>query len=278
MKCSTLISATELNQIIDAPNLRLFDCRFNLMKPEWGFQQFEKAHIPNSQYADLNEQLAGAVTANTGRHPLPDKTVFQDQLREWGIDRNSQVVVYDDASAAIAARLWWMCIWAGIKNTAVLDGGIQTWMDSGFTVTEKTIKFDRTDYIADYDDRLWISTEGIAAQIKTSTITLTDARTNARYRGEQEPIDPIAGHIPTAINLPFDKNLNKNGHFHEQADLKLLHEKPSSTKQVVSMCGSGVTACHNILARCHAGLHMGKLYVGSWSEWITDSNRQIEKD
>ncbi len=278
MSYSTLISANQLNQIISDPSLRLFDCRFNLMKPYLGFEQFKSGHIPNSQYADLNKQLAGPLTSTTGRHPLPDKTIFQNQLQHWGIDKDSQIVVYDDAGGAIAARLWWMCKWAGIENAALLDGGIQAWTEAGHKLTQDEIKATKTDFVASYDDNLWISTEQIEHLISKSSTHLFDARANIRYRGEKEPIDPIAGHVPTAKNIPFDNNLNSKGNFLKPDQLLNLHQGNDNIGQVISMCGSGVTACHNMLARKHAGLNMGKLYVGSWSEWITDHRRPIETE
>ncbi len=278
MNYSTLISAHELNQIIENPILRLFDCRFNLLEPEWGYQQFQNEHIPNSQYADLNQQLAGPVLSNTGRHPLSDKVTFQNQLRKWGVDDNSQVVVYDDASGAIAARLWWMCLWAGLENVAVLDGGINAWLNLGLPVTKELTSHNETNFVAKFDDSLWVSTEYIETSIDQSAITLIDARAGSRYCGEHEPIDPIAGHIPTAINFSFEQNLDDRGHFLDKTELHDSHQKSTDEKQVISMCGSGVTACHNMLARKHAGLDMGKLYVGSWSEWITNPARPIEKD
>ena len=274
MTLNTLICATELNQIIDDPDLRLFDCRFYLTEPKKGLDDYSKGHVLNSQYADLNNQLAGPISSNTGRHPLPDKAVFQNQLRKWGIDKNSQIVVYDDASGAIAARLWWMCLWAGLENVRVLDGGLQAWIEKGFELTKEFIEYNKTDFIANYDDKFWVSTKDIEISINKADTVLTDARANIRYRGEQEPIDPIAGHVPGAINLPFDQNLDADGCFLDQEALYKLHQEHSQT---ISMCGSGVTACHNMLARAHAGLNIGKLYVGSWSEWITDSTRPIEK-
>ena len=274
-KYQTLIQAQDLNAIIDSSELRIFDCRFNLMKVEQGRRDYAQGHIPKAQYADLNLQLAGPVTVDSGRHPLPDKPVFEQQLRAWGIDDSSQIIVYDDANGAIAARMWWLCLWAGLTHVAVLDGGIDAWLNQGGSLSTAVPAFGKTDYLAEFDDELWVSTAQIEKQsFSHNNAMLTDARAEARYLGQSEPIDPVAGHIPGAINLPFEQNLNQQGLFQDPQALR-KHHQADGLEQVISMCGSGVTACHNMLARAHAGLDMGLLYVGSWSEWIRDSKREI---
>ena len=273
---STLITVQQLETILDRPDLRLFDCRFNLINVNQGLESFNQGHIANSQYADLNKQLAGPVLKHTGRHPLPDKRLFEDQLRQWGIDESTQVVVYDNGSGAIAARAWWLCKWAGIDRVAVLDGGLNAWKANCHELSKETACFEKTDFQARYDDRLWVSTKTIESLKNDSSTLLTDARTAERFSGESEPIDMRAGHIPGAVNLPFETNLDDNGNFLSKPQLLDMHQQAAEISRVISMCGSGVTACHNILARAHAGLDLGQLYVGSWSEWITDANREIE--
>ena len=240
-----------------------------------GHQDYKQGHIENSQYADLNKQLASQRLKSSGRHPLPDKNVFEMQLQLWGIDESSQVVVYDDVSGAIAARLWWLCKWAGLDNVAVLDGGLKSWDVDSYPLSKKLVSFKKTNYQANFDDGLWTSTLEIENLITDCSVMLTDARAANRYNGESEPIDSVAGHIPGALNFPFENNLDTQGCFLDKRQLTAIHQQTNETSQVVSMCGSGVTACHNILARAQAGLNPGQLYVGSWSEWITDPNRAI---
>ena len=273
---STLITARQLEDILDQPALRIFDCRFNLLDENQGIERFKQGHIIKSQYADLNKQLAGPVLKHTGRHPLPDKRAFEDQLRKWGIDESSQIVVYDDAFGAIAARLWWLCKWAGIDRVAVLDGGLNEWIANHNELSKEIVSFKKTKFQARYDDRLWVSTETVETLKNDSNTLITDARATKRFNGETEPIDTRAGHIPGAVNLPFESNLSAEGRFLSNQELLGLHQQATEISKVISMCGSGVTACHNILARVHAGLDSGQLYVGSWSEWITDANHEID--
>lgn len=272
---TTLIGPFELKQIIDHPKLRLFDCRFNLLAVAKGYEDFKLGHIKNSQYADLNKQLAGPVTSKTGRHPLPCKHDFESQLQTWGVDASSQVVVYDDASGAIASRMWWLCRWAGIHRVAVLDGGLKCWLASDGDLSKRVVKFEKTGFQANYNDQLWVSTETVEQYIGDPGILITDARAYRRYTGESEPIDIKAGHVPGAVNLPFENNLASGGQFLSKQQLSGLHSQSPDISQVISMCGSGVTACHNILARAHVQLDPGKLYVGSWSEWIVNPAHQI---
>lgn len=245
------------------------------MDENQGFELFKQAHIENSQYADLNRQLASPVSANTGRHPLPDKHDFENQLRQWGIDSSSQIVVYDDAFGAIAARLWWLCKWAGLTNVAVLDGGLSSWQAAQHPLSTESITFEATAFVANFNDELWISTQIIEKLINNCATLITDARAAKRYYGESEPIDKRAGHVPNAKNMAFENNLDSNGNFLSPSQLADLHQQATEITQVISMCGSGVTACHNILARTHAGLNSGQLYVGSWSEWIVDPRREV---
>ena len=273
---STLIDATELKNIINHPELRLFDCRFNLLDEKKGFENFRQGHIENSQYADLNLQLASPVLKNTGRHPLPDKLDFEHQLQLWGIDESSQIVVYDDAFGAIAARLWWLCKWAGIDKVAVLDGGLNKWVANHNNLSKAAVSFEKTNFQSRYNDQLWVSTKTIESLKRNSNTLITDARATKRFNGETEPIDIKAGHIPGAVNFPFENNLTSEGCFLNKQALLDLHQQAAEISVVISMCGSGVTACHNILARAYAGLDLGLLYVGSWSEWITDPGHEIE--
>ncbi len=272
----TLINASQLKKIINHPELRLFDCRFDLLDENKGFEAFKQGHIRNSQYADLNKQLADPVSKNTGRHPLPGKRDFENQLQLWGIDETSQIVIYDDAFGSIAARLWWLCKWAGIDQAAVLDGGLKAWLLNQNELSTEIVSFKKSGFKANFNDKLWVSTADIENLSDHPDTLLTDARAGKRFNGETEPIDVRSGHIPGAVNLPFDHNLSSEGRFLSRQELSGIHRQPAEISNVITMCGSGVTACHNILARTHAGLNPGQLYVGSWSEWITDPGRDID--
>lgn len=278
MKYTTLISAQDLAQHLNDTNWVIVDCRFSLTDTEAGFTAYRRGHIPNARYADLNKDLSAPITDFTGRHPLPNFTALVKKLGIWSIDINSQVVVYDDVSGAFSGRLWWLLRCLGHENVAVLDGGYKHWQKGGFPVTTTLPKVKPHIFRAYPGANTALSALEVQNSLAQKTICLIDARTPERYHGKQEPIDPVAGHIPGAINRPFQLNLDGNGLFLCTETLrdqfkKLLGNK--NPQQVVHMCGSGVTACHNLLAMEVAGLAGSKLYAGSWSEWIRDKNRSI---
>jgi thiosulfate/3-mercaptopyruvate sulfurtransferase len=280
MTYTTLISAEDLHQHLNNPNWIIFDCRFSLADTEAGFKSYRHGHIPNARYAHLDKDLSSRITDFTGRHPLPNFTELVKKLGVWGIDNNSQVVVYDDASGAIAGRLWWLLGCLGHENVAVLDGGYKHWQKLGFPVTTTLPAIKPSVFRAYPSEDAGLTALEVQNALAQKSICLIDARSSERYRGEQEPIDPIAGHIPNAINRPFQLNLDNNGLFLSAEALRnqfisLIGD--INPQQVVHMCGSGVTACHNLLAMEVAGLADSKLYPGSWSEWIRDKNRPIVK-
>jgi thiosulfate/3-mercaptopyruvate sulfurtransferase len=280
MTYTKLISAETLNTQLHNPNWVIVDCRFSLTDTEAGFTAYRHGHIPNARYAHLDKDLSSRITDFTGRHPLPNLTVLTKKLGEWGIDNNSQVVVYDDASGAIAGRLWWLLGCLGHENVAVLDGGYKHWQKLGFPVTTTLPAIKPSVFRAYPSEDAGLTALEVQNALAQKSICLIDARSSERYRGEQEPIDPIAGHIPNAINRPFQLNLDNNGLFLSAEALRnqfisLIGD--INPRQVVHMCGSGVTACHNLLAMEVAGLADSKLYPGSWSEWIRDKNRPIVK-
>ena len=231
---------------------------------------------------DLDRDLASSITADSGRHPLPSLDQFKQTLLAWGIGDETQVVVYDAAGGAIATRLWWMLGWIGHANVAVLDGGYQAWVSEGYVISDSSDEIDSANpksltvlagHLADS-----IDTKELQSQLQQQHITLVDARDAKRFAGEHEPIDPVAGHIPGAVNWPFQHNLDDNGFFLDAERLKEQFESLIETgndNEIILMCGSGVTACHNILAMKIAGIKPGRLYVGSWSEWIRDPDRPI---
>jgi len=275
MTYTTLISSDTLAQHINDSNLIIIDCRFSLADSEAGAKAYRMGHIKNARYAHLDNDLSSTISNTTGRHPLPNFNTLVKKLGLWGVSNKSQVIVYDDANGAFASRLWWLLRCLGHEAVAVLDGGITHWQESLTTtlpsISPKTFR----PYL---DSSNWLSALEISNKLATQSIQLIDARTPERFIGEQEPIDPIAGHVPYAINRAFQLNLNKNGLFLQQDKLQdqfIALIGSYTPKQTVHMCGSGVTACHNLLAMEYAGLSGSKLYAGSWSEWITDQNHPV---
>lgn len=278
MSYSTLISASELHQHSQNADWVIIDCRFSLNQAGAGAYAYRHGHIPNARYADLNKDLSSAVSKKTGRHPLPDFRELVKKLGSWGISNQSQVVVYDDAAGAFAGRLWWLLRCLGHQKVAVLDGGIQTWQKQQYPITTALPVYKAKQFRAYLDNSHWLTAAQLENSLASKTICLIDARASARYIGQIEPIDPVAGHIRGAINRPLQLNLDADGLFLSPTQLKkqfLQLIKTTLPEQVVHSCGSGVSACHNLLAMEHAGLIGSKLYAGSWSEWITNKNRSI---
>ena len=267
---STLITAQQLQQDYRSGNWIILDCRFDLADAAKGQAEYSKAHLGDAQYVHLNDQLAGAISSDSGRHPLPEIADISRLFSELGIGEKSQVVVYDDCSGAMAARTWWLLQWLGHSNAAVLDGGINAWCEAKLPLTSNVPMMAPAHFVRHSSEYESIST----GQICSGSYQLVDARAVARFNGEQEPIDPVAGHIGGAINRPFSENLNSAGRFKSSAQLQHSWQALAADT-TVHMCGSGVTACHNILAMKHAGFKPSKLYVGSWSEWIRDPARSV---
>lgn len=268
---STLIAIAELKQMIDAEAVRIIDCRFDLGDPSAGHQAYRSGHIRGAVYADLAHDLSSAPNTDCGRHPLPTPEQMCETFARLGISSTHQVVVYDDAGGMIAARAWWMLRYLGHAAAAVLDGGWSAWLASGLAneAGENTVA--------------WADFRGVARRSQLVTVEqignighLIDARDPQRYRGEVEPLDPRPGHIPGAKNHFFKDNLDGAGFFHAPAALKQAFTRTLGTlpnSESVHYCGSGVSACHNILAQMHAGLDEPRLYCGSWSEWCADPDR-----
>ncbi len=279
MHYTTLISASALQQQLANPDYVIIDCRFSLADTAIGEANYRHGHLPNARYAHLDRDLSATITSQTGRHPLPDFRVLAKKLGAWGVGNHSQVIVYDDAGGAFAGRLWWLLRCLGHDKVGVLDGGIQHWQQQGYVITTVLPKPQATVFRPYLNDSYWLTARQLENALAKKSVCLIDARTPERFAGQQEPIDPIAGHIPGASNRPFQLNLS-NGLFLapeqlRQAFIKLMGNH--SPEQVVHNCGSGVTACHNLLAMEHAGLNGSKLYAGSWSEWIRDTNRGVAR-
>lgn len=278
MAFKTLISAQQLAAQLAQPDWVVLDCRFSLADAEAGGRAYRQGHIPGAHYVHLNNDLSAAVTAQTGRHPLPDFRQLAARLGAWGVGAHSQVVVYDDVNGAMAGRLWWLLRTLGHSAVALLDGGLQHWQAQGYAMTTH-LPLPHSRVLRAYvDDRQWLTAAQLENGLARDTITLIDARSAERFSGQSEPIDAVAGHVPKALNRPFQDNLAANGQFLPAATLRqafgaLIGQR--QPEQVVHMCGSGVTACHNLLAMEIAGLSGSKLYAGSWSEWIVNRNRAV---
>jgi thiosulfate/3-mercaptopyruvate sulfurtransferase len=255
------------------------DCRFTLTDPPAGRAAYERAHIPGARYAHLDDDLARRPAASEGRHPVPDRAQLAATLGRWGISRDDTVVAYDEGSGAIAARLWWLLRWLGHERAAVLDGGFAAWQAQAQSVEQRSPDVTPRKYEPSGTSGAPVVTTAALAEHVAAGGVLVDARAAPRYRGEQEPIDPKAGHVPGAVNRPFSANVTSAGAFRPPAELRaelleLLGGRDPA--QLVAMCGSGVTACHLLLAMEAAGLPGAKLYAGSWSEWIRDPKRPIK--
>jgi len=280
MQFTTLISAEQLASQLDNPNWVIFDCRFSLADVHAGHRLYRQSHIPHARYADLNQDLSSDPKSYTGRHPLPNFTILASKLGAWGVTNRSQVVVYDDAGGAFAGRLWWLLRTMGHESVAVLDGGFPNWQKQGLPVSTRLPLPTPAVFRPYLDSKQWLTATEVENALARQTITLVDARTPERYAGLQEPIDPVAGHVPKALNHPFQRNLNQQGLFLAP---QVLYQQfkalgvAEQAKHTVHMCGSGVTACHNLLAMEVAGLSGSRLYAGSWSDWISNRNREVAK-
>lgn len=257
----------------------LIDCRFDLAHPDAGREAYRAGHLPGAVYAHLDEDLSGPVGSLTGRHPLPEPDKFAARCGgAWGIGPGVQVVAYDDAGGAYAARLWWLLRWCGHEEVAVLDGGIQAWVNAGYDLEKQsTVPIPRF-FEASPTPGMVVDARLLQTALADQSCCLIDVRAFARFKGEMEPIDPVAGHIPGAVNLPFTHLLDERGRFlpREQLRAQLLEILDGvEAPDVITMCGSGVTACHLLLAMTHVGLPGGRLYPGSWSEWIRDPSRPV---
>ena len=275
MTHTTLISVADLAQHLDDPAFVIFDCRHELTNPEFGTKAYAQSHIPNALIAHLDRDLAAPLTGRNGRHPLPDPNVFADWLSSMGVSNGKQVVGYDNAAGVYASRLWWMLRWMGHQGTAVLDGGWQAWLAAGQPVTAE-VPMAKPGRFTGAARKSTVDAKYVLEHLHSPAMVLIDARANDRYHGQNETIDPIGGHIPGAQNRFFKDNLTPQGFFKSPEQLR-DEFRPfvgnGSPEKIVSQCGSGVTACHNLLAMEIAGLGGGRLYPGSWSEWIAEPSR-----
>ncbi len=273
----TLIDAKSLAGLAGQANVVVVDCRFELANVDAGERAYREAHIPGAVYAHLDRDLAGSKTGTNGRHPLPDPQALAATFGRFGIDSTVQVVAYDQDSGMFASRLWWLLRWMGHEAVAVLDGGLTAWVRDGLTTRGGEESNSPRSFVG-------VPNDGMVADAATARDAakdgrLVDARSPERFRGDVEPIDRVGGHIPGAVNRFFQTNLAE-GRFLSREMLRASLETSLagvSGSDVVCYCGSGVTACHNLLSMEHAGISGGRLYPGSWSEWSADPNRPIER-
>lgn len=294
MEFKTLIDVPALQTLIGAPRSSsspvVLDCRFDLAQPDAGGRAYLAGHIPTARYVDLNRDLSAAVTAASGRHPLPVPERMAERFEELGVRDRSQVVVYDEVNGSFAARAWWLLRWLGHSKAAVLDGGMKAWRAAGGVVESgAAIGLDpeapprdsaRPAPVPRADPHAAVGTPELVELLREGRGLLVDARAPERFAGTVEPIDAVAGHVPGAVNHPFSANLSGDGRFLPPHELeRLWRERLNgvSPADTVAMCGSGITACHNLLAMEIAGLRGAKLYSGSWSEWIRDPEHPVAR-
>ncbi|WP_372695901.1 sulfurtransferase [Immundisolibacter sp.] len=281
--CQTLIDGAELERrIVDTrTGPVLLDCRHDLTDPSAGRRAFAAGHLPNARHLDLNTDLSGPLTEHSGRHPLPTPRTLASRLAALGITPATEVICYDAGDGSFAARAWWLLRWMGHAAVAVLDGGFAAWQAAGRHVAhgEGTPPVPASPLPLRPPLERHVDTAAVARDLDSNRWLLVDARAPERFRGEHEPIDPVAGHIPGAINRPFTANLH-GGHFKPARQLAAEWQALLSgraTQDVIVYCGSGVTACHHVLALAHAGLPGARLYAGSWSAWCGDATRPVAK-
>lgn len=280
MPYTTLISAAELAPHIDDPKWIVIDCRHDLANPDAGRDAYAAGHIPGAAFAhldtDLSDKSPAPDGAFRGRHPLPERSAFIDTLRRLGVNQDSQVVAYDAHGGMFAARLWWMLRWAGHDAAAVLDGGLQAWQAHGMGLSVSPVLKPRGNIALQDARSVAVSVGDVLANLANPARTVIDARAPDRFRGENETLDAVGGHIPGAKNRFFKDNLQADGRFKPAQQLRTEFDALISTPQATIMqCGSGVTACHNLLAMEIAGRSGAALYPGSWSEWCADHDRPV---
>lgn len=265
-----VISVDWLLEHLYDPQVTIVDCRFSLMQPEAGHQQYQASHIPGAYYLDLNQDLSGTAGKHGGRHPLPNPVELATKLARMGVTLNSTLVVaYDDSNLAFAARLWWLLRYLGHSRVAVLNGGFAAWQAANYPSTNEIPLTKLGQFTPNVQLGYAIDREGVEARRDIPGVVLVDSREGDRYRGEREPIDPIAGHIPGAVNYPWQDVTNAQGYIRSPLEQHQRWTNLEQAPEIVVYCGSGVTACVNLLSLELAGITTGKLYPGSWSDWCS---------
>ena len=275
-----LVTPSELQAAIESGEARAVDCRFDLMNPAGGRALWAEGHIPGAPYADLDHDLAGRAAGEGGRHPLPDPADFAATLGRWGIKTDTLVVAYDNMGCAIAGRLWWMLEWMGHERAGLLDGGLQAWEAANLPLESGEPLIEPADYPVGGHCRPVVGLSEVERAAVSGGMRILDARDAARYQGLSEPIDARAGHVPGAVNAFFRDNLGADGRFLPPGELRELYLGRlggAEPDQACVMCGSGVTACHDLFAMERAGLAGAALYTGSWSEWSQSGSRPVAR-
>lgn len=277
MNYTTLVDVATLAAHANDANWRIVDVRHQLADTGYGERVYAEGHVPGAVFLHCDRDLSGAMTGSNGRHPLPAPERLAARLGAIGIDATTQVVVYDDAQGMIAGRLWWLLRWLGHARVAVLDGGLQAWQAANQPLTPELPSLPTANFVVRLNDAM-VDADYVRAFLQTSRMHLVDARSPDRFRGENETIDPVGGHIPGAVNRFFRDNLQADGRFKPATELRaewLAVLAGAAPEAVVHQCGSGVSACHNMLAMEIAGLPGSRLYAGSWSEWCADRRRPV---
>lgn len=291
MSQSSLFSVAQAQAALAADDAVFIDTRYDLTDAQVGVRAFEKARIPGALFFDQSRVMVGQCTGKNGRHPLPQLSLFKQLLQRLQLDTGRQIIIYDASNGQFAARLWWMLRWAGITQVALLDGGWQAWLAADAPIDEAPIDAHRVSAIAqdiglaetvaedaEQGQMPLYRREAILAQLDAPELCIIDARAAERYRGEVEPLDPVAGHIPGALNRPSSHNLQADGRFKTAEQLRAEWTDfigPLRPQQIVHQCGSGITACHNLFAMELAGLTGSALYAGSWSEWVAHEGAPV---
>ncbi|HEY5757685.1 MAG TPA: sulfurtransferase [Steroidobacter sp.] len=275
---TTLVRAETLAQHLTDSRWLIVDCRFDLTQPAAGEAAYGAGHIPGAIYAHLDRDLSSPITPRTGRHPLPDPERFAATLSRWGVGADTQVIAYDADNGMYASRLWWLLRWVGHRAVAVLDGGLKAWAAAGQPISTEIPARSPTPFQARPDRDLWLDADQVQARVQQPDWRLLDARAPERFLGKVEPLDKVAGHVPGARNHPFSTNLTSDGRFGAPEELRRRYEQSQAgvaDDRTIVMCGSGVTACHLLLAMEVAGKPGARLYAGSWSEWIRNPQHGV---
>ncbi|MFB4162047.1 sulfurtransferase [Geomicrobium sp. JSM 1781026] len=278
MNTTCTVSKEWLFEHMNDSDVIIADCRFDLKDAKAGREAYRKSHIPGALFFDLKNDLSGNVGTHGGRHPLPDPEVFAQQLREKGINKEKHVVIYDDDHGQMAGRLWWLLHYVGQKNASIMDENFSEWMKQGYPVTTEVPKLIPVSFESDVNENMVISMDELKQRKDRNGVSLVDARAPERYNGTSEPLDHKAGHIPGAINMFWKDNLAARGVWKPEEDLRAMYDHLRNEEEVIVYCGSGVSANANIIAMQKAGLKNIKLYPGSWSDWISYEDNEVEKD
>ncbi len=267
----TTVSPLWLKENLDHPEVKIIDCRFRLSEPDWGFQQYSHSHIPKSYYLNLNQDLSSTVKNHGGRHPLPDHNVLANKLAQMGIVKNkTMVVIYDNSRFAFASRLWWLIRYLGHSKVVILDGGWQEWLNLGYPTNNFNPDYTHDgDFVPQIKADWLVNLEQVKQRQNSSDTVIIDARSSDRYKGENEPIDPIAGSIPSAKNIFWQEMTTETGKLKSITELESLWDPYKNYSEIIMYCGSGVTACVNLFTLMTIDVHHCKLYVGGWSDYCS---------